>query len=334
MFRVPVLCLLVAIGLSTPALAEDAQEARFTTEDGVEIVGTFLPAEVDGRAPVVILLHMYNSNRHAWKPLTKALHDAGIATLAVDMRGHGDSVKPASMSLADRMANRDEALFCDMYRDVFAAYEWLSEQPTVDLSRFGIVGASVGCSVAIDYAARDRSVDVVVCMSPGENYLGVDSRKHIAEFAKHGQRPILLLATEDERKACDTLAKIDNNATVNIVGPGLIHGTHMFGKFDGIEKQIVEFLTKPHDADPGRPVVAPVDGNEYFDLGSIMDIKLDQAKRRHFSSSEEAESRGLTRAEGIEAMMIDDHLTDEQDLAPQSAPPSDERQRKRKQKQD
>ena len=72
MFRVPVLCLLVAIGLQAPAQAEYGQEARFTTEDGVEIVGTFLPAEVDGRAPVVILLHMYNSNRHAWKPLTKA----------------------------------------------------------------------------------------------------------------------------------------------------------------------------------------------------------------------------------------------------------------------
>ena len=240
------------------------------------------------------------------------------------MRGHGDSVKPASMSLADRMAKRDEALFCDMYRDVFAAYEWLSEQPTVDLSRFGIIGASVGCSVAIDYAARDRSVDVVVCMSPGENYLGVDSRKHIAEFAKHGPRPILLLATEDERKACDTLAKIDNNATVNIVGPGLIHGTHMFGKFDGIEKQIVEFLTKPHDADPGRPVVAPVDGNEYFDLESIMDIRIDRAKRRYFSSSEEAESRGLTRAEGIEAMMTDDRLTHEQDLRQQDTPPNRE----------
>ena len=38
------------------------------------------------------------------------------------------------------------------------AYDWLAQQPKVDRARFALVGASVGCSVALQYAAKDRSV--------------------------------------------------------------------------------------------------------------------------------------------------------------------------------
>ena len=301
-----ILRLLTAFLIVAPALADGPQEVRFTTDDGIEIVGDFLPAQ-DGRASVVILLHMYRQDRSTWQPLIGALHEADIAVLAIDLRGHGQSIQPMSMGLKDKVMRHDEELFRSMYRDVMAAYTWLSGRRDIDLSRLGMVGASVGCSVAIDYAARDRSVDVVVCLTPGEDYLGVDSRKHIAEFAEHGQRPILLLATEGERQACDELGRIDESATVRIVGKGRIHGTRMFGRIKGVEDQIARFLVERLGAPSEKPVAAAVDGGEYFDVDSIRDISLGSS-RRLYSSAKEAQARGLTRAAGIEAMKTHDRM--------------------------
>ena len=82
-------------------------------------------------------------------------------------------------------------------------------------------------------------MNVVVCMTPGENYLGVDS---VDDIKKYGDRPILLLATEDERRAAEKLGTVNARATVHIVGSGRVHGTRMFGRINGIEGRIVSFI--------------------------------------------------------------------------------------------
>jgi hypothetical protein len=197
------------------------------------------------------------------------------------------------MHLARRAAERDPTLFREMYRDVFAAYHFLSRQPSCDMARVALVGASVGCSVAIDDASRDRSVDVVVCLSPGENYLGLDSRAHMTRFAEYGPRAVLLVATALEREACDTLAGINPQATVRIVGEGKVHGTGMFGAIKGIEQDITKFLVE-HVGEPAKnPVVGAVVGDECFNPGSREAMEIDEPHRRCYSSAEEAEERGL-----------------------------------------
>ncbi|NOX57851.1 MAG: alpha/beta fold hydrolase [Planctomycetes bacterium] len=213
--------------------------ANFKTQDGVEIVGDYFPPTGRAISPVAVLLHMYRSDRSAWSPLVKPLHEAGFAVLAIDMRGHGDSTKPETLNLATRVNDRDAKLFNNMYKDVDAAIEWARKQPNTDPKKLVLIGASVGCSIAIDTMSRDKTVNAIVCMTPGTNYLGVDSTEHIA---KTDTRPILLLATEDERAATDTLASSVENATGEIVGPGRAHGTRMFGVIDGIEKKIVTFV--------------------------------------------------------------------------------------------
>ncbi|MFH0982981.1 MAG: alpha/beta fold hydrolase, partial [Planctomycetota bacterium] len=236
-------------------------------------------------------------------PLIPKLHEAGFAVLALDMRGHGESVQPATMRLRERVAQRDPALFNDMYQDVAAAYVWLAGKPNVDPSQFGLVGASVGCSVALDYATRDKSVDAVVCLTPGEKYLGVDS---VEDIKAVGRRAMLLLTTEGERADSDSLAKLNPGAEVRVVGKGVVHGTNMFGKMAGIEDQIVAFLNAHVRSGGEKPVAASLHGHEYFAVGSAEDIKLDPKERRLFSSLEEARARGLTGPDSpSEGKMID-----------------------------
>jgi len=274
------------------------KQVKFTTEDHLVIAAGFVPplAKKDAKAPIVILLHMYKSDRSAYAPLIGPLHRGGLAVLAIDLRGHGDSVGPPESKLLDRVARRDRDLFKQMRKDVDAAYQWLREQPEVDLARFVIVGASVGCSVALDYASRDPSVDGIACMTPGTGYLGLDSLAHVD---KYGQRPLLLLASEQERSASDQLARAARQATVKLfpdqpaLGPMGLHGTRMFGQVAGIEKRIVDFLIASAGPPSDGPVVASIKGKVYYDPDSSSARRLSPKNLRWFSSPTEAEARGL-----------------------------------------
>lgn len=287
-------------GAAAPAGSQPAGGGRkvsFVTEDNLTIAGFYTPAAPGAgeKAAVAILLHMYNSNHAAFDPLVPYLHAAGFAVLAIDLRGHGESVGPPQLGLTQRVANRDAKLFAQMDADVEAAYCWLAEQPDVDLARFVLVGASVGCSVALHYAAQDRSVDGIVCMTPGTSYLGIDS---IADVQKYGNRPLLLTAAEAERRACDELSKLAPSATVKIYPGGegeglLLHGTRMFVRVPGVEKLIVEFLLKAAGPPSREVVVASSRGKVYYAPESGNAAHLDKRNRRWFSSAEEAERRGL-----------------------------------------
>ncbi len=295
--RIVVTACLSVMGLSALAVA-GSETLRFETEDGVRIVGELSFPEpgvltVIERRPVVILLHMYSSDRTAWKPLVPKLTEAGFAVLAIDMRGHGESVEPAAQNLARRVRERDATLFNAMTRDVAAAYAALVQRLDIDASRFALVGASVGCSVAIKYAALDASVDAVVCLSPGTDYLGVDSTEPIVAL---GRRRTLLLATEGERKAPDELARLNASVTSEILGTGTVHGTRMFGKIDGIEKRIVDFVTAGVGEAADTPVFAAYpDGKTFYPtMDALMSAeKVDRGRVRIFSSADEAKARGL-----------------------------------------
>lgn len=277
------------------SLAAEAHESigvEYTTADGVVIVGDYwTPIDMSKKAPAVILLHMYRSDRSAWLPLVPELEKAGFAVLTIDLRGHGQSTKPEDRELKKRVGARDPEVFQSMHGDVTGAYHWLQQRPEVDLSRLAIVGASVGCSVAIDYAGRDKSVDVTVLMTPGKNYLGLDSMTHIQ---KYGKRPVLMLASEEERSGgTDALAKLADDAVVKIYDQSGIHGTRMFGKVSGVAQFIAKYLAE-HVGPPSQKVVyAGVGGSVYYLPDSAYAKRLSRKNRRIFSSAAEAQQRGL-----------------------------------------
>jgi dienelactone hydrolase len=273
------------------------EHVTFTTDDNVLLVGGYTRplARKGERAPVAILLHMYASDRQAFEPLTPALHAAGFAVLAIDLRGHGDSAGPVELGLSRRVADRDPKLFADMYKDVEAGYRWLADRPELDMARFTLVGASVGGSIALDYASRDKSVDAVVWLTPGTSYLGIDS---VADAQKYGRRPLLLMAAEPERAAADDLGHIVPGATVKTLpyggpDPQGLHGTRMFGKALGVERNIADFLVKAVGPASAEVVVGSTHGQVYYPVDASSAQQLSKDNRRLFSSPEEAEARGL-----------------------------------------
>lgn len=288
------------------------------TEDGVKIVGDYYPATMsdpDVKPPFVILLHMYKSDRHAWEPLIGALSEAGISAVAIDMRGQGDSKEivgapdggeTVSGDLAKRVDERDKHVFKEMSKDVEAAYTWAAESDKVDLSRFGIVGASVGCTVALDYAAADPSVDVIVCLSPGEKYMGIRSTFDIKKIEGRG---ISLIATPEERADCDALKEANDAAEIDVrmgkEGERKLHGTDMLGKVENLEQDIARYLQNKlgGTTKDDEKVVTKFKGKVFYTPDAPIIARLEKGEKRWFSTADEAKQRGLRASGGAQREM-------------------------------
>ncbi len=287
------LVVLVGLAAAGPAVAVEPQAVSFAAADGVLISADYYPPPVAARgdAPMVILLHMYRSDRNAWEPLIAPLHEAGFAILALDLRGHGQS---ATTETRDAVARRDPEVFRKMQDDLRGAYDWLAQQPKIDRARFALVGASVGSSVALQYAAKDRSVDGLVCLSPGLNYMQLDS---VGEIRQIIGRRILLLAAEDERDAPYTLqSQARGGVEVRIYKGQKAHGTDLLGLIPDIEKEIVGFLRDAVGQPSDSTVYASIERNVYHQPDSAWIAEISPTNLRYFSSAQEAESRGLRAA--------------------------------------
>jgi len=232
------------------ALAEDI---TFTARDGYRIAATLTRPEKPVPATTgVVLIHMYRSSREGWNPLIPSLSTRGITSLAIDLRGHGASrIAPDGTDGGTKVLNRDSEFFNAMYLDAEAALEYLEKTLGIPPERTALVGASVGCSIAIR-TAIDRPVAGVVVMTPGREYLGIPTMEQIQKWPGI---PLLILTSEEEseRGADDIYAALQNRgAEIMVFKEENIHGTHMFGKVKDVEKIIAEWLSSVFNNAPDR----------------------------------------------------------------------------------
>ncbi|MHC4407951.1 MAG: alpha/beta hydrolase [Planctomycetota bacterium] len=227
----------ISICLLLITLAAFAEKVSFKTEDGVAIVGTFTPGAKN--APTVVCLPMYRSKKESYKSLLAPLVLKGINVLAIDLRGHGESAP----ELAARVKARDPKLFNEMHLDVKAAIDFLVASKQCDRTRVGLVGASVGCSVAIDYTRRHPGdVRAVVLLTPGSNYLGVNSLEHLKSWP--GTSIFTFTSSEEKATSKGVMDALDRfQGSSRMVVPGRsIHGTRMFGQVNQLEELIANYF--------------------------------------------------------------------------------------------
>lgn len=213
---------------------EEPRVVSMTTSDQFVIVGSFYPSKQ--KAPTVLCLHQWRSDRSAYNGLAKTLQSAGFNVLTIDMRGYGDSQKKADGSSVapDR----------DAVKDVRAAMDFLLTQSTVDAGRIGILGASYGSSNALIYAADDPRVKAVVALSPGLNYFNVLPTEPAVR--KMDRRPILAIASKEDLRSIEAMnnfKEISSSTTAHVV-ENAGHGTEMLTSVAGIESIIVDFFKK------------------------------------------------------------------------------------------
>jgi len=226
--------------------AVSAQEIVTLTASDGQVLSAAYSAPTKTPTGGILLLHMYRSSRQAWRPIESRLAAAGFHVLAIDMRGHGRSKKGKDGQLIDvsRQNTSDPARnpFLKMHKDARAGLDFLTSKGAPK-DRLAIVGASVGCSVALHTAKEHGDlVKAVVLMTPGSDYLSVPSLTHARSF---GNRAALILSSEEEAdKGARPLKAVMTGERVEqrLLTESGIHGTRMFGKVPTIEADIIEWL--------------------------------------------------------------------------------------------
>lgn len=139
----------------------DPYRVTITTADGVALAATFRPVDGKPKAPGVLLLHDFSRERREWEPFAEELHGLGFATLAVDLRAHGESTKRAGQTIPISLRFLTDPN--GFPRDVAAAAEWLRAKAP----KTAAVGLSVGGYLALLASSRGQ-VDAAVAISVNE----------------------------------------------------------------------------------------------------------------------------------------------------------------------
>lgn len=138
----------------TPAAQGLPGEPVTFASQGVPLNGWFIPAGGNpAQQPTVVIAHGWSRNAAWMLPVARLLHDAGLAVLLYDARGHGTSGEGGPITLLK------------FAQDLVAAVDYAAARPEVDNARLGVVGHSMGGSGSIVAASMEPRIRALVSSS-------------------------------------------------------------------------------------------------------------------------------------------------------------------------
>lgn len=217
------------------------EKIQFSTKDDVRIIGNYYTALQPAGA--VLMLHMMPATKESWDPLALQLQDANVSSLAIDLRGHGESVKKGKETIDYQMFS-DEDHQASRF-DVDAALSWLTEKTGLPLAKITVVGASVGANLALEALARYEELCKAVALSPGLNYRGLVP-KPLVQGLNPDKSILYATAQDDDDNAAMTQELYDATVCKKelklYVSGG--HGTTLLEKAENLSIFIIEFIAK------------------------------------------------------------------------------------------
>jgi len=181
------------------------ERIQFTTSDDVDIVGHWVstPTTIGG----AILLHAMPATKESWGAFQMILAKRGIASLAIDLRGHGESIHASGRSPLDSRAFSDEEHLSSM-EDVRGAYEWIRRRG-IDREQIIVTGASIGANLALRFLTEYPTLPGAVLLSPGLNYHGVRTDDIVRYVAPHQSVWMTASAGDDDESANAANTRMD-----------------------------------------------------------------------------------------------------------------------------
>ena len=122
----------------SPTYKDTDEIVKLTTADGVRISAIYLPNE--NATQTILFSHGNAEDLGTVGFKLRQLHDMGFSVLGFDYRGYGTSEGTPSEDV--------------VYRDIDAAYEYLTDQQHIPPDKIILDGWSLGGAVAADLASR------------------------------------------------------------------------------------------------------------------------------------------------------------------------------------
>ncbi|HDS29922.1 MAG TPA: hypothetical protein ENN67_02640 [Firmicutes bacterium] len=219
------------------------EKVQLTTSDGFTLECSFTAAQSETPAPACLLVHQLGKDRKTYAEFQQILSRAGIASLAIDMRGHGESTGGAELSHRGFSPEQWE----QVKNDFFAGLEYLRNRNGVDPSRLGVVGSSIGANLAVIAIADEMSAGVenpvksLLLLSPGTRYQGIQPHPRARQLERI---PVLIVSSEGDSQSypgSQSLSQAARNGSLYSI-EGRVHGTDLFESESGLMEKLVEWL--------------------------------------------------------------------------------------------
>lgn len=190
------------------------EEIILKTAEGLKLSCWLLPATGTPKG-TIIYLHGVSECKIVGLPLAKQLHENGYNVFLYDSRRHGDS----------------EGEFCTYgfyeKHDTSTIITWLQNRSGLTTGKVGLFGSSMGAAVALQVAALDKRVAVVVAESGFATLRTIfdDYQKRMTKLPWHYLRNLVIVRSE--RMAHFKASSVSPmDAVKNVHVPILIlHGT-------------------------------------------------------------------------------------------------------------
>lgn len=223
-----------------PLDSMNSKELKFKTKDGWEIYGTVYYSSSANPTTLIILIPMLGADRTSYDALIPSLHEEipYADVIAMDMRGHGKSTNLGSYT---RFQTGD---FRAMKNDIGPVVSFFSvSRPTVN--NYYLVGASMGSSVALDYAVDHGEVSKLVMISPGIEYREFDISDDAGEYLHE----LYLMASYEDTYSAESVSTIYNTCPSDSKEKKMYdgvdaHGTDLFEATEGKSEPAVDVIVK------------------------------------------------------------------------------------------
>lgn len=209
----------------------------------IKIVGNYWEGN---EAKAIILIHMMPATKESWNEFAGKLNEKGWHVLAIDLRGHGESIEYKIDDTGEtqkldykKFSNADHRA---SIRDVESARMWL-ETKGIATRNIYIGGASVGANLTLQYLGEHSEAPAGFLLSPGLDYKGLKPDE-IITLLKDSQR-IYLLAAEDDSYSADSVKALNKIGEVKKflkVYESGGHGTNLFAAHPELMNELVEWL--------------------------------------------------------------------------------------------
>jgi pimeloyl-ACP methyl ester carboxylesterase len=143
-----------------PAGREGYGTRWLTLPSGLRVRTVHCDPPAASPAPVALFVHGWACSVYTWRRNVRAVADAGVRTIAYDLRGHGLSDKPLDLA---------------SYTVPALARELLDVLDALALDRVILVGHSMGCAIALRVAmdAPERVSELVLVAPVGFGAIGM-----------------------------------------------------------------------------------------------------------------------------------------------------------------
>lgn len=170
------------------------KEIEYETPDFRIIKATLTYKKTENKKlPTIVLLHSLGYNSTYWKPLTESLNLEGYAVLAIDLRGHGNSVYTVSYKQR-HWSYFNLKTFAKYPSDVIGVInetQKLYKKP--DFNNYMIIGADIGANTGVLVAQKyNKKPKALVLISAAKTFKGLSIPIAMTEI---GTIPILSIAS-------------------------------------------------------------------------------------------------------------------------------------------